>query len=132
MRDRDAERTRGRMHELSIAEAILAIVREHAGGRRVTRVDVQVGHLRQVVPDALSFAFELVADGTEVEGAELVLGGIPAEGRCRACGACSGLPSFPLRCGACGSLDVEVVRGEELCVESLEVTDEQPVLEEMR
>ena len=112
------------MHELSIADAVVAIASRHAGERRVTRVEVQVGHLRQVVPDALRFAFGLVAAGTPVEGAELVLEVIPAAGSCRACGTVGELPGFPLVCGACGSADLELLRGEELCVEALELEDE--------
>lgn len=118
------------MHELSLAEAIVDIAEQHAAGRRVTRVDVRVGTLRQVVPSALTFAFELVAQDTVAEGAELVLEQVAARGDCRRCGRRSELPSFPLRCAACGGLDIEIVDGEELCVESLDVTDAQPVLEE--
>jgi hydrogenase nickel incorporation protein HypA/HybF len=77
------------MHELSIAEAVVRIAEQHAAGRRVAKVELQVGHLRQVVPSALTFAFELVAVGTAVEGAELVIRGIPVAGRCRACGEVS-------------------------------------------
>ena len=51
------------MHELSIAEAVVAIVDRHAGGRTVRKVELKVGHLRQVVPDALTFAFELLTAG---------------------------------------------------------------------
>ncbi len=36
------------MHELSIDSAIVGIVERHASGRRVTKVQVKVGHLRQV------------------------------------------------------------------------------------
>ncbi|MFP5363879.1 MAG: hydrogenase maturation nickel metallochaperone HypA [Thermoleophilia bacterium] len=118
------------MHELSLAEGILAVVEEHAGGRRVARVDVRVGRLRQVVPGALTFAFGLVAQQTVADGAELVLEQVPASGDCRTCARHTELPRFPLRCAACGGLDVEIVSGEELCVESLEVTDAQPVPEE--
>ncbi|HWC25410.1 MAG TPA: hydrogenase maturation nickel metallochaperone HypA [Solirubrobacteraceae bacterium] len=118
------------MHELSLASAILAIVDEHADGRRVTQVEVRVGHLRQVVPDALAYSFELVAQGTPAEGAELVLQPVAAQGDCRACGARTRLTRFPLRCGTCGGLEIEIVSGEELCVESLEVIDAQPALEE--
>ena len=35
----------------------------------MTAVEVEVGRLRQVVPDALEFAFELVARETPLEGA---------------------------------------------------------------
>jgi hydrogenase nickel incorporation protein HypA/HybF len=109
------------MHELSIASAIVAIAARHAAGRRVTAVEVRVGHLRQVVPDSLAFAFELVAEGTEIEGAQLVLHEVPAAGRCRTCATDGPLAAFPLRCEACGGLDVEVIGGEELLVDSLEL-----------
>jgi hydrogenase nickel incorporation protein HypA/HybF len=113
------------MHELSIASAIVAIAERHAAGRRVAAVEVRVGHLRQVVPDSLAFAFELVAEGTALEGAELVLREVPAAGRCRACATEGPLTAFPLRCEACGGLDVEVIRGEELLVDSLELEEEE-------
>jgi hydrogenase nickel incorporation protein HypA/HybF len=111
------------VHELSIAESIVRIASAHAAGRPVTRVEVKVGHLRQVVPSSLQFAFELLANDTVLEGAELVLEEVPAAGRCRACGAESTLPGFPLQCAACGELDVDVIRGEELLVDSLEIEE---------
>ena len=113
------------MHELSIAQALIDIALAHAGGRRVTLVEVKVGHLRQVVPDALAFAFELASAGTPVEGAALELEEVPAAGRCRACETESELPRFPLLCPRCGSADVAVLRGEELLVESLELEDRE-------
>ena len=118
------------MHELAIAEALVAIAEEHAGRRRVERVEVRVGALRQVVPGALAFAFELVAQGTVVEGAELALEQVPARGACRACGARAVLERFPFACPACDGMDVEIVDGMQLSVEALEVTAEEPVYEE--
>jgi hydrogenase nickel incorporation protein HypA/HybF len=115
------------MHELSIAESIVAIAERHAAGRRVTRIEVAVGHLRQVVPSALEFAFELVAQGTGLAGAELVLVEVPAAGRCRSCGAESRLDDFPLTCRACGGWDVAVTAGEELRVESLDLETEEEI-----
>ena len=112
------------MHELSIAEAIVDVANRHAAGRRVVRVEVKVGHLRQVVPDSLHFAFGLVAQGTALDGAELAIAQIPAAGRCRDCGAESLLEDFPLCCARCGGLDVEVFAGEELLVDTLELEEE--------
>jgi len=106
------------MHELSIASAILAVAREHAGDRRLVAVEVDVGHLRQVVPSALTFAFELLAPGVALELTE-----VPAVGRCRACGAESALAGFPLVCDACGGLELEIVQGEELSVQAVEVEE---------
>lgn len=111
------------MHELAIAESVLHLALGHAAGRRVTGVGVLVGQMRQVVPDSLSFSFELVALGTEAEGAALEIEGVEAAGRCRTCGAESQIVAFPLCCASCGALDLEVVRGEELRVEWVEVED---------
>jgi hydrogenase nickel incorporation protein HypA/HybF len=99
------------------------IARRHAGGQRVTRVEVRVGHLRQVVPASLSFAFELIAQGTELEGAELVIVPVAAAGICRECGTHTELPDFPLLCSACGAVDLDITQGEELEVESLDVEE---------
>jgi hydrogenase nickel incorporation protein HypA/HybF len=117
------------MHELAIAESVVAIAERHATGRRVASVELKVGHLRQVVPSALTFAFDLLVEETALEGAELRIEEVPAAGRCRDCGADTMLPYFPLQCVACGGLDVEVTAGEELLVESLELEDElEPAL----
>jgi hydrogenase nickel incorporation protein HypA/HybF len=115
------------MHELAIAESVVSIVVRHAEARpnhRVTRVELKVGHLRQVVPSALEFAFELVAQGTPVEGAELAIEEVPATVSCRACGAETTLEGFPAWCPACEGLDVEVTGGEELLVDALELEED--------
>ncbi len=112
------------MHELAIAGHVVDIAARHAEGRKVTKVHCKVGHLRQVVPSALSFSFDLVAQGTPVEGAELALEEVPAAGRCRDCGATSRLRTFPLQCKACEGLNLEVTQGEELYVESLEMEEQ--------
>ena len=109
------------MHELAIADSIVRMASEHAGGRRVAKVTMRVGHLRQVVPSALAFGFELVAAGTPVEGAELEIEHVPTTVCCDACGEESVQNEFPLRCAMCRGLNVEVVAGEELLVESLEL-----------
>jgi len=111
------------VHELSIASALADIVLRHADGRRVTAVEVRVGRLRQVVPDALEFAFELVARETPLEGARLELQDVPVTVRCRACDAESQVEDFPFACAVCGGLDVEVTAGDELSVEAIEVDE---------
>ena len=111
------------MHELSIAESVVGIASRQADGRRVTKVQMKVGYLRQVIPSALAFGFGLLAEGTLLEGAELEVEQVQAEGRCRGCGVESKLGSFPLQCGGCGGFDLEILKGEELMVESLELEE---------
>lgn len=116
-------RSRSSLHELSIAESVVRIASQQANGRRVAKVCMKVGHLRQVVPSALAFSFELVAQDTPVEGAELEMEEVPATGSCRECGAESRLGIFPLHCGECGGFDLEITGGEELLVEFLELEE---------
>jgi hydrogenase nickel incorporation protein HypA/HybF len=113
------------LHELSIATSIVEIACRHAAGRRVTRVQLKVGYLRQVVPSALTFSFELVADGTSAQGASLDIEAVPASGICLQCGAQSALDAFPLQCSACGGFLLRIVAGEELIVESLELEEQE-------
>jgi hydrogenase nickel incorporation protein HypA/HybF len=117
------------MHELSIAQAIVEVATRHAAGRRVVKVEVKVGHLRQVVPDSLDFAFALITQGSALDGSELAVEHVPAAGRCRDCAAESVMEGFPLGCARCESLDVEVIAGEELLVVALEL-EEEPVTNE--
>ena len=115
------------MHELAIAQSVVSIADRHADGRRVASVQLKVGHLRQVVPSALSFAFELIAEGTALEGAKLEIDVVPAAGTCRTCGADTILPDFPLCCATCGGCDIEVTGGEELLVDSLELEEAKSI-----
>jgi hydrogenase nickel incorporation protein HypA/HybF len=111
------------VHELSIAQSIIDIASRHAAGRRVTQVTVRIGQLRQVVPSALTFSFDVIAQGTPIEGAELAIEPVPAVGSCRRCGAESRLQVFPLHCKACGGFELRIVAGEELVVDSLIVEE---------
>jgi hydrogenase nickel incorporation protein HypA/HybF len=113
------------LHELAIADSVVQIASSHAGGRQVTKVYLKVGHLRQVVPSALAFSFELVAQGTLVEGAQLEMEEIPVLGKCRECGVESRQESFPLQCGTCGGIELQILEGEELYVESLELEERE-------
>jgi hydrogenase nickel incorporation protein HypA/HybF len=109
------------VHELSLCRAVADVVTSHAERRDVTRVTVQVGHLRQVVPDTLVFCWKMVTDGTELAGCELAVEHVPAVGVCRSCGARNELDEPVLRCAACGGRDVVLVSGEELLVASMDL-----------
>jgi hydrogenase nickel incorporation protein HypA/HybF len=111
------------MHELSIAASIADIVDRHAKGRKVIRVEVAIGHLRQAVPSAVSFGFELVSMGTPLEGARLEIRQVPVRGRCRRCGEVVEPEAWPLACPVCSSFELSITGGEELCVEAIEIED---------
>ncbi|MEU8518801.1 hydrogenase maturation nickel metallochaperone HypA [Streptomyces sp. NBC_01216] len=117
------------MHEMSIAMAVVAQVEEAArsdGASAVTRVDLQVGELAGVVPDALAFSFGLACAGTVLEGAELVTRTEQARARCASCAYewSVGMPP-ELRCTRCGeAADVRLLAGRELRILSVTWEDD--------
>ncbi|MEU6586112.1 hydrogenase maturation nickel metallochaperone HypA [Nocardia sp. NPDC046763] len=110
------------MHEMAITQSVIDAVGEHAAGRTVHSVTLEIGALCAVVPDALRFCFELAAEGTVAAGARLDIHLVPGTARCRACGRDFVLPDPVLLC-RCGSADVEVTAGRELRIRSMEVSD---------
>jgi hydrogenase nickel incorporation protein HypA/HybF len=111
------------MHELSLCEAIAGLVRSHAEGRHVDVVRVRIGSLRQVVPESLSFCWTLIRESADMPDAELELECITAEVKCRSCGEHSEITSaWSIWCPQCDSSDVEVLRGNEFLVTSLDVS----------
>ena len=96
----------------------------HAGERPVSRVVVRIGHLRQVVPDALTFSWEVMSATMGLPDCTLEIESVPARVDCARCGTQTTLVDAPiLACGSCESTDVTVVTGDEFAVVSLELAD---------
>jgi len=110
------------VHELSICTAIAKIAHQAAAGRPVECVRVDIGHLRQVVPDTLRHSWEMVVFGTPLDSVPLEVREVPAVIECRACGERTELDDPIFRCGRCGSIATDVVSGNELLVTSLDLT----------
>jgi hydrogenase nickel incorporation protein HypA/HybF len=108
------------MHELSITQSIVDTAREHAAGRPVRSIRVRAGRLTAVVPDSMLFCFELIVDGTELQGARLDIEQPAGRAHCSACDTEFALPDLILLC-PCGSADVRVTAGQELQIVSMEV-----------
>ena len=108
------------MHELAIAESVVSTVLARTADRPVAVVHLRVGRLVGVVPDALTFCFDLATAGTPLEGASLEIEVEPGRARCRSCCDDFGLEDAVLLC-PCGSADVEVLAGRDLAVRSVEV-----------
>lgn len=112
------------MHELSLCRSIQGVAERAAAGRTVARIQLDVGQLRQVVPETLVYCWGVVTDETRLAGSELVVTSIPAVIACAECGASTTLRGIPmLVCGGCGGGSVTVTSGEEFLVRSIDVKD---------
>ena len=75
------------MHELSIAEALAARVEQHApAGTRVREVEIVVGALRGIEPEALQICWQAVTAETALAGADLAIDQRPWTLTCDRCG----------------------------------------------
>ena len=111
------------MHEMSITQGIIELCEKHSGGRRVLSVDVEIGELSSVVPDAIEFCFEACSQGTLLEGARINIIRIVGSGHCLDCDADTPLTALFGACQHCGGYQVTVVSGEEMRVREIEVDD---------
>jgi hydrogenase nickel incorporation protein HypA/HybF len=110
------------MHEVGITQEIVALAESRGCGRRVLRVVVEIGRLTAVFPDAVRFCFDLCAEGTAVEGAELRIIETAGTARCRQCGGVMELDRPFGQC-CCGCTDLDWLTGEELRITEIEVAD---------
>ena len=114
------------MHELSIVKRILdmaiAVSVQH-GARPVERVAVDVGALRQIVPETMSFAFEAASRGTPAEGAAFEWTEVPSKIICESCEAVFCPPDVLWLCPECGAGGGRIVHGDELVLRSVTLRD---------
>lgn len=108
------------MHELAITQSIVDAVTERTDGARVATVRLEIGKLSGVVVDSVRFCFDLVAAGTALDGAALDIAEPAGEAHCRSCAMTFPTSDLILLC-ACGSADVQLLRGDQLLIKSVEV-----------
>lgn len=114
------------MHELSIAQDILAIIRQnvpHEELKNIQSVNVKIGEMAGVVPDSLEFCFQAIVSETEMKDAKLVIEKIPFVLECSSCGKTS-TNEFGIRiCSHCSSPDTNVISGLEMQVVDIELDE---------
>ena len=108
------------MHELAITEGVVQAVTERLPDATITCVNLEIGAMSGVVADSVRFCFDLVTEGTKLQGARLEISEPAARGRCRDCGS-EFEPDGPIALCACGSVDVAILSGRELRITSVEV-----------
>ena len=112
------------MHEIRIAQDMQKIILEVASEEnlnKINTVNVQFGEMVHIVPDIFCFAFEETSRNSLSEGAELNIEIIPVKIRCINC-----LKEYEIsregrfECINCGSVEIEIIRGKELLIKSIE------------
>jgi hydrogenase nickel incorporation protein HypA/HybF len=113
------------VHELSLAEEMVRIIRKTVGGSGELRtVTVVMGPLSGVSPESLSFCFTEVARMKGMGSPGLVVRETDAAFRCLSCGFRWRGRNFTPGCPACGSWEREIESGREFYIESVELNGE--------
>ncbi len=118
------------MHEMSIVQSILGILREEMvkhDGKRLKKVTIKNGALAGIVTEALTFAWDALTPGGEFDGAKLEIIEVPIRVACGECG--EEFSPEHTRCMPCPKCEAllghNVLQGKEMLIDSIEVDDGQ-------
>jgi hydrogenase nickel incorporation protein HypA/HybF len=90
---------------------------------RVERVNLKIGKLSAVVPDSLRFCFDIAIKDTPLSGAELIIEEIPVTAHCKVCENRWTIEEAVFSCPRCDNGDINILSGQELNIESIEIAD---------
>ena len=115
------------MHELSIAMSLVESLEEELSTQpdlTVKTVNIRIGVLTGLVPEALEFSWEVASNESILRGSKLEIETVDASGFCPDCEeerTISNLQSF--RCPVCFAPITDITGGHELEILTLEVLD---------
>lgn len=110
------------MHELSIASSIIESVESSVPpGTQVKVVRLQIGKLSNVLPEALTFSFDIIKEETLLKNAVMEIEMKDVIVKCNQCGNEGVSDPILIHCSLCGSFDVIVCSGEQLEITEIEV-----------
>jgi hydrogenase nickel incorporation protein HypA/HybF len=112
------------MHEMSIAQSLIDVLRDEMlkhDAKTLRSVRLNLGQMTAIVPDALSFCFQVITDGTEMEGARLIMETIPLMGYCSECEEEFEIKDYAFVCPSCDSTKINTIGGQDLSIVEIEV-----------
>lgn len=112
------------MHELSLCESLLGIIKDHARTHNFTRVRsvrIEIGALSCAEPEALRFGFDVVVKGSVAEGAVLEIDRPPGEAWCWDCQAVVPVTDRTTGCPGCDGYSLELRAGDQMRLVELDV-----------
>lgn len=114
------------MHEVGVAQSILdAVAARIAQPLRVREVAVRLGPFSGVDPEALQFAFAVLAGESRCSAASLSLEMTDARGDCARCGSDLPLGAPSPVCPRCGETLTAVRGGDEITLVSVALATEE-------
>jgi hydrogenase nickel incorporation protein HypA/HybF len=110
------------MHELSLAVNVLEIAegtRQRARAQQIVSIELEIGQLSAVEPEALRFAMDTLLPESTASGAHIHYHYIQGRAHCRQCGNDFELDFYYDPCPRCDSFDKEILAGDDMLVTSV-------------
>ena len=112
------------MHEMSVTMSLLDLALEEtakAGASKITGINIVIGEMTGIIDHCVQASFEIISQDTPAEGAALTFRNIPRQARCRNCSHVFQPSDFNWNCPSCQSMEIEIIAGKELYIDSIEV-----------
>lgn len=114
------------MHELSIAQNIIDIIRQHVpetDWERIETIRLKIGSAAGIEPLSLEFSFKAITENTSLKNSRLEIDFIPFSFECNNCGKISTNEEIFSFCNECGSNNIKVISGLELNVSEIVIKE---------
>ena len=109
---------------MSVATGIMNVLRSKLAefaSCRLTALQLSLGELSGIDRDSLRFALDTLLADADYKGDEIRFELTPATFKCSACNWQGRLESFVLTCPECAGQGLDIIAGQDVSLESIEV-----------
>ena len=104
---------------MSIAQNLIDVLKDEMVKHQVKTlrsVRLNIGQMSAIVPDALLFCFQVITDGTELEGVRLIMDIDPLMGYCPSCDKEFEIKDYTFLCPTCESTKIDTIGGQGMSI----------------
>lgn len=115
------------MHEYPITQQLIKIAEKNcrdAGGTKVKKIKLVLGDYSGFVPESIHMYFDIIAEGTLCEDAEIEIERIKPKMRCTGCGEYFERELYSFACPKCGAEGEPTDIGKEFYIDSIEIEED--------
>jgi len=111
------------MHEYTIVQSMLDLCEKHANGKEVEKLVVKIGKMSGIEPHFLKESFDIFKEDTLCHNATMEMELIDITIKCSDCHKEAMVDSFNFYCPYCGGGNTEVLTGQEMHIDYIEVKE---------
>lgn len=109
---------------MSVVNSIIKICEEEVKNKKIKNVNsikIKVGELAGLVPECISYYFDIASEDSIISGAKLLIEKVPLKIKCNICGYEGRTDKKKFNCPRCNGYKLDIKEGREFYVESMEV-----------